>query len=450
VYGELKDPDLEKNRAEDRHSLWVPADEIVLATVQHVSNEGSLMGRQSLRSVHPDYLEELFLSNVGIQIGAKRTAVNTEKLHDVDVKGVYTAPSFSQAEGELNVIRSRSLPATLSPKGSDMILVVRVMFDRQASDSDNKVRFSTGSCRLMAGGEDYYPVGTLEAGKMVYANALDDFLACDSGKGADLVYVVPKADVLANPKDPVEKQKIADGVFVEVKRLGRVDLSGMKVVQGVKPSNDVQVIRKPLVVKAAQEMGGKSGGGEQQPAEGAAAGPLQVQEAQADDHLKHKIGTGTADKTVNNFQTASATGALQDGKFTKLEVNGTESIQRMGAGSYAADEVAAPDGQKVVQVHMIPQGDNPWAFESQIGAYQLKDEGGKDYQPHGVVAMVKTSDGGDRMVARYNASGNVADVPHADGRPTDVWIYYAVPTGTHVTAVTFNGKTAGPADVTAQ
>ena len=36
VYGELKDPDLEKNRAEDRHSLWVPADEIVLATVQRL------------------------------------------------------------------------------------------------------------------------------------------------------------------------------------------------------------------------------------------------------------------------------------------------------------------------------------------------------------------------------------------------------------------------------
>lgn len=452
VYGELKDPDIEKNRAEDRHSLYVPADELVLATVQHLSNEGSMMGARPLASVHPHYLEELFLTNVGIQVGAKRTAMNTDKLKDVEVKGVFTLPSVPQAEGEMSVIRHRNLPATLTPKASEMILVVRTAFDPRATDQDRKFRFSTGSARLMAGGENYYPVGTLENGRFLYANALDDFLVCDSGKGADLVYVVPKADVLADSKAPPEKQKIADGVFVEIKRLGRVDLSEKKVTQGVKPSADVQVIRKPYVVKDAEKAGTKSGGGasSDQPAEGASAGPLQVQGVAVEGRIGHPIGTGTADKTVNNFQTASATGALADGKFTKLEVNGTESVQRMGAGSYAADELGAPAGQKVVQVHMIPQGDNAWAFESQVGAYRLKDEGGNEHQPNGVMAMVKSSDGGDHMVARYNATGTVADVPHTDGRPTDVWIYYVLPAGTHVTGVTFNGQNAGAADVTVQ
>ena len=49
------------------------------------------------------------------------------------------------------------------------------------------------------------------------------------------------------------KQKIKDGVFVEVKRLARVDLSGKKIETGIPPNPDIVVLRKPAVSKARAE-----------------------------------------------------------------------------------------------------------------------------------------------------------------------------------------------------
>jgi hypothetical protein len=447
VYDVMKDHDIERNRSDSRHKLYLPADEMVLNTVQAFSNNGSLAGSRALHSVHPDYLEELFLSNVGIQIGAKRTAINIDKQQEVSVpdKGVFTAASVTQSEGELEALRKRTLPPTLAPKGNKMILVVRVQFDRKATDSDSKVRFSTGSARLVANGTNYYPEGTLEGGKHMYANALDDFLIAESG--ADLVYVVEKEDVLKEAKAPPEKQQLADGVFIEVKRLGRVDLSGKKVIQGITPPSQPQVVRKSLVVKAAGATGRPAGGTAEPQAE--AVGPLSFGPVRVGGLLPHRVATGTADKT-GKFETLGATGALADGKFGKLDVNGSESSQRISNGPYAINELGAPQGQLVVQVKFTPRGDDPWAFASQVASYVLVDQSDQQYQPRGVYATVKTPDGGDRLVARYDANANVGDLPQIEGRPTDVWIVYTAPTGTQLKQVTFNGQVVGATNLTVQ
>ena len=51
VIDELKNDDLVK----EPESLLLPVDDIVLGTVKHLSNGGSLAGRAPFESVHPDW-----------------------------------------------------------------------------------------------------------------------------------------------------------------------------------------------------------------------------------------------------------------------------------------------------------------------------------------------------------------------------------------------------------
>ena len=117
--------------------------------------------------------------------------------------------------------------------------------------------------RLVAGGVDYFPVGTLENQKTLWVNRVDDPLFVDArnhDRGADFVFYVDQEKVLGgDPKKPT----IADGVFIEVKRLARVDLSGRSVLSGVAnrpiiaPPN---ILALNLISRAARTMPTVSGG----------------------------------------------------------------------------------------------------------------------------------------------------------------------------------------------
>jgi hypothetical protein len=73
--------------------------------------------------------------------------------------------------------------------------------------------------------------------------------------------------------------------------------------------------------------------------------------------------------------------------------------------------------------------------------YQLVDAANKTYTPAGGWAKVK-KDQADRMVAKYNATGAAQDVTGSpdDGRPTDVWIGFLVPSGTNLKSLKVNGQ----------
>jgi hypothetical protein len=50
------------------------------------------------------------------------------------------------------------------------------------------------------------------------------------------------------------------------------------------------------------------------------------------------------------------------------------------------------------------------------------------------------------MAASYNATGTPKDISGGDGRPTEVWIAFLVPSGTHLKQVKFNGKLVSALD----
>jgi len=248
------DPDKKKK-------LVIPADDMVLSFVQKLSDGGSLAGARTLESIHPDYSDELFAQRLGVQIGAKRTAFNGKGKAQVSVPddGVFVVQqdlTRNQIDAELNELHLREVAHKKG--GNEAQLVVRVMFTKDAADVDGNVRVSPASVRLVAGGANVFPVGTLENGQL-YSNKVDDFLFINvkgADSGADFVFFVNPEDIVAggagalSGKDAKEAPKVKDGVFVEVKRLAKVDLSGKTV--GLAPpakSENVAVERKPKLLE---------------------------------------------------------------------------------------------------------------------------------------------------------------------------------------------------------
>ena len=430
-----------------KKSLIIPADDVVLGLVTRLSDGGSLAGTTSFASVHPDYADELFAQRLGVQIGAKRTASNVGGKSQVSVPspGVFRFdkdPGKSQLDGEIAQIHQRAI--TFKPKApDDFPLVVRVMFNHDAGDEDGMVRFGTGNIRLVANGTNYWPVGTVENGSKIYLNKLDDHLIVDvktKDRGVDFIFFVDQKKVLTgNDKD--KERKIEDRVFLEVKRLAVIDLSGQALQPRVKPSKDVEVMRKKEVQEkdtTARKGGSDTAGGGD--AADASAGPIAIQNVQVADKLFTPINVGTPDANVPNQQLKSGTCSLKEKKFAKLAIEPIESIRLMSEGSFGIDTFFVPTGQKMVQVIAdAPAEGDAWAWANNLQQFALTDAAGKTYKPAGAWARVKQQ-GADRLAASYDSTGATPSINQTEGRPTAVWIAFLVPSGTQLKSLNYQAK----------
>jgi hypothetical protein len=261
VIDQLEDDTFDPDK---RKKLIIPVDDMVLGFVNKQSDGGSMAGARTLESIHPNYPDELFAQRLGVQVGAKRTAFNGKGKPQVSVPedGVFVILNDltkTQIDAELNELHLREVAHKRA--GNQAQLVVRVVFGKDAADDDGNVRVSPASVRLVAGGENVYPVGTLENG-VLFANKVDDFLFINvkgADAGADFVFFVNPDDVVTGgsgavdpksaSKDPKDAPKVKDGVFLEVKRLARVDLSGKSVGLTVPKAENVQVERKPKLLE---------------------------------------------------------------------------------------------------------------------------------------------------------------------------------------------------------
>lgn len=235
----------------NQQGLLLPVDGMVLALASRLSDGGSLAGERPLGSVHPDYLQELFGNRLGIQVGADRTALNLPgKPQEVEVSGVYRIESPTRKDAEPILIRGSEITAP-EPNGNQIMIVVRAMFRGKAADKDGHVRFSPGSVRLVANQKNYFPIGTLEAANVLFVNKPDDFLILEKAdRGADLVFIIDEKTAPVPSEGDAAGSKMVDGSFIEVKRWGRVDLSGKPIQppSALTASPDIAVMRKPAVV----------------------------------------------------------------------------------------------------------------------------------------------------------------------------------------------------------
>ena len=245
---ELKVPRLEPDKAQH---LILPVDDWLMATVAHLSDGGSLAGAVPLQEAQPQYLDTLFGQRLGVQLGAKTTVLNLGAIQQVTVpkEGVAVEADLPQVEGALPEVRpSDKLPATARPGPGNAFLVVRTIFGFEASDPDNLLRLSPASARVVVGGKNYFAVGSLQDARVLVRNDAGDPMFIPfppqqageaDGRGIDLVFEVPKADLLAGGGSP----KVAEGVFLEVKRWARVDLSGRPALPSLAPAATVDVLR---------------------------------------------------------------------------------------------------------------------------------------------------------------------------------------------------------------
>jgi hypothetical protein len=234
--------------AADKQAMILPMDDIVVNTVNHLSDGGSLGWDRPLTQVHPAFLDELFGQRLGIQPRANRVAT-AAALGTVEA---YRVDSLQRKDHEYKDIRQRPQETgPLKPKGNEVLVVVRMMFTRSATDKDGLVKFSPGSVRLVApkgSGPDaqwvnYHPLGTVDKGQVLFVSALDDFLFVDSkgaDRGADFAFMVDKSSV----EGQGNAMKFPEGTFIEFKRMARKDLDKIKPPTAYKASENVLVVRK--------------------------------------------------------------------------------------------------------------------------------------------------------------------------------------------------------------
>lgn len=438
----------------DAGGLIVPVDNIVVGLTSRLST-GALSGARSLESVHPGFLDEMFAQRLGIQVGGNRVAYNVGEAPQVSVTGVYTVDQLATADSEIPDIRRgaplKDVPDILKPLPNQILLVVRTMFGRGADDSDHNVRFSPASIRLMAGGKNYHPVGTLD-NKQVYlrVNRLDDFLVMGAERGVDLVFVIDRADLglgagTARGEASASDSTIGQNVFLEVKRMGVVDLAGKAITHGVQLAENVGPFRKrqltPPKAGAAAQKSTESG----QPT----AAALEGIKVAVDPKLFTEVNVGGFDdNTELTFASGKAT--LRDKKFVKLSVNTTQDLRLIRQGEFTVSEFFAPPGMVLVQMSGKPVSEapfEPWTWADKLDDFELVDAGGTKHKPHGAWAKVVGSGGSQRMVAAYDSTAPVREIGREEGRPTDVWIAFLIPQNTQLTELQFRGKPVQPVDL---
>ncbi|WP_428938800.1 CvpA family protein [Fontivita pretiosa] len=454
VYDVLKSDKLGQFDPNDRSSLILPVDDIVVATTRHLSDGGALAGRQSFSKVHPALLDELFGQRLGIQTGAKHVAYNLPGDQQVTLQGVYMLDSAPQADGEMEAIPGRGkVGGVLKPASTEAMLVVRLQLSRNASDSDNNVRISPGSVRLVANATNYYPMGTLDLreGPVVRVQRLDDFLIVPSDGVVDFVFIVPREDLglataapaprrgaQAAAQQQPQQMQIGPDVFLEAKRMGYIDLSGQEVRHEVPPAPQTGVMRKESLPKPTVQPGAA---GTAAAAAGTADQPFVMERLEISNRLFTEVNTAARDGDAQ-VTFASGSASIRDNRFHKLEVNPTQTIALLSRGDYVISELWSPPGTKVVQIAGAPpsRAKDPWEWADKLGQFELIDANGATYKPRGAWARLKQGPQ-DRMVARYNAEADVTSVEQfPEARPVDVWIAFVVPENTTLKELRFAGK----------
>ena len=437
LYDELDSEKFVRNEPGDALGLWIPADDLVLKLANMVSRPGgSLDAGKPFEAVHPDYLQELFGQRVAIQSGSKHTTM----ANTVRVEGVYTAAELTQDDperwrredrdagvrGKNNAPGLAALPQPYRPGPGKMVVVIRAQIDR--TDADDKSRMTAltpASARLVVRGKNYFPIGTLESARSLYRNVVDDLLFVPESKAVDLVYELPESEALASLTEKATSPKLAEGTFLEIKRFARVMLGEREIARKIEPAGEqVAVVRK------------SGSGGSQQ-----ARGPLTLVEGDPEvvDRILTVINVGvTGDDAKGDTDWGSF--ALKQRKFIKLEVNPVRTIQFLQQGPATLDELFIPEGYKGMQVTARPSSSaqDKWAWADVVGEFRLSDAAGKRYSPYGVFARVKTDNGQDMMLGRYDYQKPVTSVSSEKAMlPTDVLLFYLVPSGTSLRSVDF-------------
>jgi len=499
VNDEVKAERLETGETE---GMLLPFDDFVIGLYGHLSHGGALNNGRPLKSIHPDLAQEMFAQRIGIEPGARHTASNIKgsQVTLVDVHVLGPKVGLPQTPSETKDVRPKEhegpKPAPLMPAAGKMFVVVGITFSKDAADptdgGDSIVRMGASGIRLVgqdAAAEEwknYFPVGTLEDGK-VWTNKPDDFLVfnvTNGDAGARFVFEVDESVIGMSGKPP--KPTVAPGTFIEVKRLVKISLDEVPATAQM-PRDDRKFwpirkfrLKKPLPPPVPGEVAVA-------PAPPAATNtdpapmptptptptpteptpvptPTPTPPVTADNgwndapltkpefvaqgaQLPLPIDVGEATPDIDFLATSASTGVVKARKFTSLDTTPAvnEAAPAQLAKGSPVKELAAPAGQRVVQVKLTPKTPADWAWAAKLSDYTVVDQEGKLYRPHGGLTIATLTAGGQRVSAKYEADKEVATLAKAEGAAGAVHLFYALPAAAKAVEIRYQEKTGGPA-----
>ncbi len=445
IYNEMNDESLDPDKEK---SLMIPVDDIVLGTVQHLSDGGTLAGDRTLSSIHPDYIQELFGDRIGIQIGANHSAYGANGASAISVTGLYSVSQLRTADPEFKELRSdRQIKPVTLPGPGQILLIVRIAVDRNAADDVDKLfRFSTGSIRLVANDKNYFPIGTVDNADLLMSQKPDDFLFLDFGtsgsQSVDAAFLIDRDDLMGDAKATT----IPAGRFIEVKRSGRVDLSGKTINTDYSPSPDVNVLRKKIQmdrIHAAPTPALPSTPRASIPAPAPRPAPIEnpppqppvaqtppqtsaSSAAQVSPQLPYKIGVNTSDGEAQNVAVAGGTVSLKDSRLDLVKIDPTATLDKLAVGDSQLTELYVPDGKKIVQV--------PTRASAGTSPPKLVDASGNSIAASGYFCLASPA-GKQGLFMRFDAEHGVdsVSVPSGGGEVTYVFL---VPSNTQLKQMT--------------
>jgi len=481
VVDELQSNKLGGFDSNDRQMVYPPVDDIVMGTLAHLSDGGSLSGSQPISDIHPAFLAEMYGQRAGIQANGNIVALSRTGFGaPVDFDGLYSLPSIDTVDYLPETVRDKpfhaKLKGTLAPGvtygdgqrvGKDTVLLVaRVVFNRSASEVDHLVRFSPGSIRLVGmqkdadtGAEamgDYYPWGVVQNGKL-YVTKPDDFLFCDMSTAdhcaVDLLYVVDKVEVGSG-------NRLAPGSFIEVKRTFREDLAGKPVSPEPKPLQPgttlgVMVAWEPDAKPAAPAVKPKPQANTVTERVNQAVAPIKKppQDNARGSFTSAQANVGAIGGGIFNFQKISqsallpapvavpeadlakptievpATGVeaiVKDRKFLSLTVKPVADLAALAKGDFKTRELSVPDGQTLIQLSGTVK-DETWA--QKVPEFELVTTDNKRLKAHGVWALMGQGQTA-HLLASYSTDYEAeAQNVTGGGTPSEVVLAFLVPNG---------------------
>jgi hypothetical protein len=215
----------------------------------------------------------------------------------------------------------------------------------------------------------------------------------------------------------------------------------------------IVVERKPGVVEkapkssAAAAPAAGAGGGTSAGAKKAASVPFVYNNIVVDKNIFSPINVQAPDADIKNGQIEGGSFSIQSRQFSQLEMSPVRALQVLGQGGNTVSELFEPQGQKIVQVVGTPppEGGNAWGWAT-LRDWTVADAAGKSYPAVGALAKVKQGNA-DRMAASFNIAGNPKDITAEEGVPTDVWLVFSVPSGTHLKQLKHKGSVAQDVDL---
>lgn len=226
--------------------LWLPVDQWFISLAGGNAS-AALAGPADFNTIYPGgfdgYADAIYARRLGRQQPASGVAINLGERTDVtlgDRGGLFLLDQGTEGvEAVAGDDYGGERPAVPNPyrAAGQNLLVVRVLFGDDAKDDRDYVRFGPANARLVLGNEQYFPIGTLESGRILVVQGPDDRLLASTG--ADFVYQLPD-DVFAT----ADKTELVEPAFLEFKTFAVVPLGNERVYQVVTADSRTQVARK--------------------------------------------------------------------------------------------------------------------------------------------------------------------------------------------------------------